>query len=174
MYLLSLLSLDRKKIFGYILGIFIIIIGIFLHINDLNNVIISKKITKVISKDGKTCDKHTNIHASRYNVSVSDNYSCIIYVDNINNPIEVNKSPVSYSIGQSIKVYYDKNDINKKLYLYNGNSMKYFFYFFGTCILLFTHFGKKIRQNHPNYKYPLIHLTDSFNNGYGPTYSVSF
>ena len=172
-------SIDKNKTFGYIFGFIILFIGLFLHFNNKNNIVLNKTITKIISNDGKTCDKHIDIYASRYNVSVSNNYSCVIFVNHngTNYPIRVKNSSTQYKVGENVEVYYNKNDVEKKLNIYSGNSSIYFL-IFGIIVLLFVHFGStntQYRNNyHTRYNYPTIHLADSFNDGYGRTYSVSY
>lgn len=170
-------SIDKNKTFGYIFGFIILFIGLFLHFNNKNNVILNKTITKIISNDGKICDKHIDIYASRYNVSVSNKYSCVIFVNHngINYPIQVKNSSTQYRVGENVEVYYNKNDVKKKLNIYSGNGSIYFL-IFSIIVLLFVHFGStntKYHNDYTRYNYPIIHLADPVYDAYGITYSVS-
>ena len=156
------------KIIGYVIGIFLIIISLYIHIsnNDENYIILKKKIIKIHSRDGKTCDKSTHIFASQHGINVSNNYNCIIYVkhNGLEYPFEINNSSTSYILGQEIEVYYDKNDKSDILKLYQKNYWHYFLFIIGLIILFITRYGTNISNdviNQPIYSTSSLFYSDN-------------
>ena len=125
------------SVFGAIISVILIIIGIKLYFTDESNFKeMSVKITKVDSNDNNSCNKTIIVDKEKSsNDEIKETerivYNCFIHVDFNGKDVilQVNNSSINYIVGQTITVIYDSNDMNKSPVLSKLLLSHYFYWF---------------------------------------------